>query len=161
MKIVAALGLLIGLWIVPASAQSTAENVVTGYLSTTGCSPGQTVCFKAYGGSGGSGMPPYIATPLGQQTISSATLASAQSLTVPTGATSADFYPEGTGGTNNNCVRFRDDGTAPTATVGSPLQPGQLLLGYTGKPSAGTSLSGIQFILATGATCNLTINYYK
>jgi hypothetical protein len=100
-------------------------------------------------------------TPLGQQTISSATLAAATSLTVPAGATIADFYPEGTGGTNNNCVRFRDDGTAPTASVGAPLQPGQLLLGYTGKPSGSAALSAIQFILATGATCTVTINYYK
>lgn len=106
-----------------------------------------------------SSLSPYIITPLGQQTIT--LTSSAQSLTVPATATIADFYPEGTGGTNGNCMRFRDDGTAPTATVGAPLQPGQLLLGYTGKPAAGAALSGIQFILATGAVCTLTINYYK
>jgi hypothetical protein len=98
--------------------------------------------------------------PLGQQRIAAATLATAQSLTVPAGATIANFSPDGTGGTNNNCLRYRDDGTAPTATVGSPLQPGQLLLGYTGQP-AGGALTSIQFIEATGGGCDLYIDYYK
>lgn len=101
---------------------------------------------------------PYQLTPLGQQTL--VLTSSAQALTVPSTATIADFFPEGSGGTNGNCARYRDDGTAPTATVGSPLQPGQLLLGYSVKP-AGAALSSTQFILATGATCTLTINYYK
>jgi hypothetical protein len=37
----------------PALAQSTATPVVPGYLSTTGCAPGQTVCWIQYGPGGG------------------------------------------------------------------------------------------------------------
>jgi hypothetical protein len=49
-------------------------------------------------------------------------------------------------------VRWRDDGTAPTATVGMLLQPG-VAFPYIG------SLPRIQFIQATsGAACNVT--YY-
>ncbi len=79
----------------------------------------------------------------------------AQALTVPTGAIYADMMPEGTAGTNNACLRYRDDGTAPTAAVGFPLAPLQGVFGYSG------ALSALKFINATGATCTVTVNFYK
>src|SRR5271168_223028 len=51
------------------------------------------------------------------QFISSGTLASATSLTVPTNATIAQICVETSG------VRYRDDGAAPTASVGMPVVP--------------------------------------
>lgn len=50
-------------------------------------------------------------------------------------------------------VRYRDDGTAPTASVGQPLAKGTALI-YTG------SLSAIQFIQQT-ASAKLNVSYYK
>jgi hypothetical protein len=104
---------------------------------------------------------PYVLTPLGHQVFSSATLATAQSLTVPTGATIIDIYPEGTPGTNNICVRYFDDGTVPTSTSGAGLSTSQVRIGYASQPASAGALSSIKFILAAGATCTLTINYYK
>lgn len=79
----------------------------------------------------------------------------AQALTIPATATTIDFMPEGTAGTNNACLRYRDDGTNPTAAVGFPLAPLQGVFGYkvTALP--------IKFINATGATCVVTVNFYK
>jgi hypothetical protein len=56
-------------------------------------------------------------TPLGYQQITS--LSSATALTVPTGATVAVIIPE------TQAIRWRDDGTNPTASVGMPLASGQ------------------------------------
>lgn len=87
-------------------------------------------------------------TPLGYQQITS--LSAAQSLTVPAGATQAVIYVE------TQAVRYRDDGTAPTASVGAPLAvtgTGQPLV-YTG------TLSAIQFIEQTSGA-KLDILYYK
>lgn len=73
---------------------------------------------------------------------------SAQTLTVPTGATSATFTV--TGGNAN----YRDDGTAPTASIGLTLPPG--VWSYSGP------LAAIQFILPTGVTGTVvTAGYYK
>ena len=58
---------------------------------------------------------PYVGNPLGYQQITPAT---STALTVPAGATYAVFCAEG------QIVRFRDDGTAPTATVGFNLAVG-------------------------------------
>jgi len=73
-------------------------------------------------------------------------LSSAQSLTVPTGATLALIVPE----TQN--VRWRDDGTAPTASVGMPIFVGASL-SYDGD------LNRIRFIEET-ASAKLNISYY-
>jgi hypothetical protein len=88
--------------------------------------------------------------PLGYQQLSAATLASATSLTVPAGATAADFGVNPTG----TAVRYRDDGTAPTAALGMVINGlNYPPLHYTGD------LSKIQFILSTGAPI-LDILYY-
>lgn len=87
-------------------------------------------------------------TPLGYQQIT--TVSAATALTVPTGAKEAIITVEG------QAVRYRDDGTDPTATVGMPLavtgtgQP----LDYTG------TLSAIKFIEQTSGA-KLNILYYK
>lgn len=94
------------------------------------------------GGGGSSG--PYVYTPLGYQQI---TVSALSSLTVPTGATIAYISVE------TAAVRYRDDGTAPTATVGMPVAIGQQLT-YSGN------LAAIQFIAQTG-TPVLDVSYYK
>lgn len=83
--------------------------------------------------------------PLGYQQITS--LSAAAALTVPTGATSAVIVAEA------QAVRYRDDGTAPTATVGIPLAVGTVLQ-YTG------TLSAIKFIEQTSGA-KLNISYYR
>jgi hypothetical protein len=88
---------------------------------------------------------PYSYTPQGYQQITS--LSAATYLTPPTGATVAFISVGGAG------VRYRDDGTAPTATVGVPVASGSQLQ-YSGP------LSIVQFIQqAAGAI--LDISYYS
>jgi hypothetical protein len=72
----------------------------------------------------------------------------ATSLTVPAGAKYAFVTVEG------GSVRYRVDGTAPTATVGTLLTVGQQLQ-YAGN------LSTIKFIDATGSTGTIDVDYYK
>ncbi len=81
---------------------------------------------------------------LGFQQITS--LSSSSALTVPGGATLAVIQAEGAD------VRWRDDGTAPTATVGM-LLPAGAELRYTG------ALAALRLIRASaGATVN--VSYY-
>ena len=81
---------------------------------------------------------------LGYQQITS--LSSATGLTVPQGATLALIVPE----TQN--VRWRDDGTNPTASVGMPIFVGASL-SYDGD------FNKIKFIEETGSA-KLNISYY-
>jgi hypothetical protein len=81
---------------------------------------------------------------LGYQQITS--LSSAQALTVPSGATMALIAPE------TKDVRWRDDGTAPTASVGMPLVVGTTL-NYDGD------LKRIRFI-QTDTSAAINISYY-
>lgn len=81
---------------------------------------------------------------LGYQQITS--LSASTGLTVPSGATLALIVPE----TQN--VRWRDDGTAPTASVGMPIFVGASL-SYDGD------LNRIRFIEET-ASAKLNISYY-
>jgi hypothetical protein len=83
--------------------------------------------------------------PLGYQQITS--LGSATALTIPTGARAAIIAAE------TQAVRWRDDGTNPTAAVGQPLASGADFL-YTGK------LSKLKFIEQT-ASAKLDIVYYS
>lgn len=88
--------------------------------------------------------------PISYQQITATTLASATSLTLPTSytATAAMFCVE------TAAVRWRDDGTAPTASVGMIAPAGQACWLYTGN------LSAIQFIAATGSPV-LDVTYYR
>lgn len=81
---------------------------------------------------------------LGYQQITD--LSSAAALTIPPGATLALIVPE----TQN--VRWRDDGTAPTASVGMPIYIGASL-SYDGD------LNRIRFI-QEAASAKLNISYY-
>ena len=71
----------------------------------------------------------------------------AVALTVPAGSTSAEICVE------SNAIRYRDDGTAPTASVGMPV------LVSTCFPYAGP-LTAIQLIAQTG-TASVSVSYYK
>jgi hypothetical protein len=85
---------------------------------------------------------------IGYQQITS--LASATSLTIPTTGGPvvwALICAEAAG------VRWRDDGPAPTATVGQPLAAGQCFQ-YAGP------LPNIQFIAQTGSPV-LDVSYYR
>lgn len=82
--------------------------------------------------------------PLSYQQITS--LASATTLTPPPRATAALVTVETAG------VRWRDDGTAPTATIGMPLSAGQSFTYYG-------NLSAIQFIAQSGSP-TLDVSYY-
>lgn len=98
-------------------------------------------------GAGGGGSGSVAGAPLGYQQIVTATLATATPLTAPAGATVAYIVVEGVD------VRWRDDGVAPTATVGM-LLPAGATLSYSG------SLAVIEFI-ETAAGSILNISYYE
>jgi hypothetical protein len=83
--------------------------------------------------------------PLGYQQITS--LSAATALTIPEGARAAIIEAE------TQAVRWRDDGTSPTASVGMPLASGADFL-YTGK------LSKLKFIEQT-ASAKLNVCYYR
>lgn len=108
--------------------------------NNTACNNGSTTtCFVPYAGSVGRMIP------MGFQQITS--LGSAASLTVPAGAILAEIACTGQN------VNWRDDGTAPTASIGMPL-PTNTLLVYPGN------LAAIQLIqTAATATCN--VSYYR
>lgn len=91
------------------------------------------------------GQKPGSMTPLGYQQIVG--LVAATALTVPAGATIAYVSVSGA------AVRWRDDGTAPTASVGMPVGIGAQL-SYSG------SLSAVQFIQQS-ATATLDVAYYQ
>lgn len=81
---------------------------------------------------------------LGYQQITD--LSSAVGLTVPQGTTMALITPETQG------VRWRDDGTVPTSSVGMPIAAGAYL-NYDGD------LNRVKFIEQT-ASAKLNISYY-
>ena len=81
---------------------------------------------------------------LGYQQITNLTAATA--LTVPPGATFALIIPD------TQSVRWRDDGTDPTAAIGMPLGPTGILE-YDGN------LKNIRFI-QQAASAVLNISYY-
>lgn len=98
------------------------------------------------GPNGGFPVTPGKLTPLGYQQLS--TISSATALTIPAGATVAYVTAE------SGTVRYRDDGTNPTTTVGTPLTQGFTLI-YVATP-----LTAVKFIdTSTGAV--LSVNYYK
>lgn len=82
---------------------------------------------------------------LGYQQITD--LLAADSLTVPAGAKIAVINPE------DQQVRWRDDGTSPTATVGMVIPAGDYYI-YTGN------LAAIEFIQET-ASAKLNVSYYS
>lgn len=102
-------------------------------------------------GNPANATPTYLCTggaPKGYQQITD--LSSAQPLTVPTGAVVAVIVAEG------GMVRYRDDGTDPTANAGMPIQVAAPPLVYTGN------LAAIKFIQQQGAAGDAFLNvlYY-
>lgn len=87
----------------------------------------------------------YVYTPLGYQQITA--VPTGTFLTVPTGARMVQICVE------TQAIRYRDDGTAPTASVGMPV-PAATCFTYSG------SLPAIQFIQQTG-TAVLDALYYR
>ena len=87
--------------------------------------------------------------PVGFQAIDTATLATAQALTVPDTARWAYIQSEGSD------VRWRDDGTNPAAGAGGGMivSPGPGFW-YSGD------LSAIRFIREDGAVTSLNVTYY-
>jgi hypothetical protein len=92
------------------------------------------------------------ATPLGYQQISAATLATATALTIPAGASVALVSVD------TAAVRWRDDGTAPTTSIGM-----QLIGTATLSPTlafAGASMAAVKFILVGAGSPILNVSYY-
>lgn len=96
-------------------------------------------------GGGYNVSPTYASAGAGQYNV---TFSAAAGLTVPAGATIAQLIVEGTGG-----FRYRDDGVAPTSSVGMFIATGAAFQ-YAGP------LSAIQFIAASGSP-TLDVSYYK
>jgi hypothetical protein len=86
------------------------------------------------------------AAPAGYEQIAS--LATATGLTVPTGATMAVIRASGAN------VRYRDDGTAPTADLGMPLLTTDPPLLYA------SALAALSFIQETDSAV-LDVLYYR
>lgn len=100
-------------------------------IAGTGVSGGTTIVSQTSGPTGGAGV--YV--------TSAATTSSGASLTagsIPTGATMAYISVE------TAAVRYRDDGAAPTATVGQPIAVAGNLF-YAG------TLTAMQLIAQTGS----------
>jgi len=76
-----------------------------------------------------------------------ASLASATGLTVPSGATACYIRVEG------QPVRFRDDGTDPTAAVGMLLLPADVPFFYDG------TMTALKFI-ETAASAKVNVAFY-
>lgn len=85
-----------------------------------------------------------VLVPKGYQQVTS--ISSAAGLTVPTGAVIALIQPE------TQSVRWRDDGTNPTTSVGMVIAAGETLA-YTGN------LGAFKVIEVTG-TAKLNVSYY-
>jgi hypothetical protein len=102
-------------------------------------------------------MGPYVAQPLGYQQLTTTQLASAIGLTRPgDNAVFAVITVEGAASTDG--VRWRDDATPPTGTVGMPIAAGATLTSapfvYSGD------LTAIQFI-TSGGSPKVNISYYR
>lgn len=95
--------------------------------------------------------PIYLYTSLGEQYVTSGQLASAFSLTVPTGATIAQICVETAG------VRYRDRGVAPTSSVGMPVVASSSTIPSCFQYSG--PLSAVQFIAISGSP-TMDVFYY-
>ena len=101
--------------------------------------------YQASGGGGGGA--PYGATPCGYEQVAS--LVTAVGLgAIPNSATFAVVQVEGAD------VRWRDDGSAPTASVGMIL-PGGSQWTFSGD------LTVVQFINTAAGTAKLNVSFYK
>lgn len=107
--------------------------------------PHGELCISGSGGGGGGATAPYVLTSTGFQKVAS--FSASTTFTPPATSTVCFIQAEG------NPVRFRTDGTAPTATVGQLLAVGAVL-------QETASLSTIAFIPTTGSA-TLDVDCYK
>lgn len=106
----------------------------------------QTGAYVSCGSGGAAGAsPPYVFTSTGFVAVTS--FSTATGFTPPATSTVCFITPEG------NPVRFRTDGTNPTATVGQ-LVPANSQLALT------ANLTGVKFIPTTGSA-TLDVDCYK
>jgi hypothetical protein len=139
--------------VIDAGAGSTVRLAAWAFEQGTGAN------FFSASGSGGGTVYTKDAplTPLGYAqyslVASSVTLATAAGGTIPAGATYV-LIQLGVGGTGVT-ARFRDDGTAPTTTVGFPLLQGVQFL-YESNP-----LSALQLIGTAAGPTELNLSFYK
>lgn len=121
-----------------AFAQSVAGNLVPGYNSVGASNCSTTVCFR-----------PGNAVSIGgyfQFTVAASTALPS----IPAGAFEALIICE------TQTVRWRDDGVAPTASIGMPLTVN------TAFPYMGTAASLAAFrIIETAASATCNVSYYK
>ena len=89
----------------------------------------------------------YIYTPLGYQQLAAVTSATALSLTVPNASRIAQICVGAT------AVRYRDDGTAPTSSLG-------MTAAAAGCFQYSAALTAIQFI-SVSTTTTLDVSYYR
>lgn len=80
-------------------------------------------------------------------------IASATGMTIPVGATVALVQFQGTNNGSGQCAFWQDDGTSPTGSAG------QASPAYT--PVWIAASAAFKAIAATGATCTMTVSYYK
>jgi hypothetical protein len=151
-----------------AHAQSTATPVLPGYLSTTGCSPGQTVCFMPYStlnplpvtGGGGGGGGGAITAAAGSYAVGALLDGSIVTL-----GTEADAACSTDNGTCTDTALFKRENQRLTSLItalGTPFQAGGSI-GNAGfnvlQAGAATSLSNPIFVSpATGANFGGVVN---
>lgn len=134
----------------PVAPCVTSTSTVLG-LNTYNCIPVTAANPLPVTDSGGSAPIPYQPSPVAGTNTDQHNLGivTATALTIPIGALFAEVCASG------NNVKFRWDGTAPTATVGMPLLTGQCQA-FAGA----TLLAALQFI-QTAATATLDVAYSK
>lgn len=84
-------------------------------------------------------------------TSSATALGSLCSSGIPTGARHADFYPETT------AVRFRADGSSPTASAGVIL-PASTMTTFTNRPQM---LNAMKLIRTGSSDITVNVHFYK
>ena len=165
-----------------AQAASTAEQIQPGYLTTSGCSGGQSSCFKPY--TSVNPMPVSVTGGVlpsgntGQLLGYTATGTTAAAITVGSGLalTGSTLSATGTGGGTVTSVAFAGDGLVLTATPSSPVttsgtvtatakpQTANTVLGATGTtlsalavPSCSASTSALLWTSGTGFSCGTVV----
>lgn len=90
------------------------------------------------------------------------TISSAVAPTLPSDATGVMVLPVGTNNTTGACLLWRDDGIAPTSTVGNAVGAGIPLWYYVKKSAANSAINpNFQVIAASGASCTANFIYFK
>lgn len=91
-----------------------------------------------------------------------ATITSALAPTIPAGTEEIIVIPQGTNNAAGACLLWRDDGVAPTTTVGVPIPAYQPYV-YVIKsmPTSSAINPNFEVIQAASATCTANFVFYK